>query len=590
MSSVRAPSVPGITSYKGEYLWINHDKEHREHAKTQRSKTSSHLRNRYWKRQHDATIQHGLRTEGLSTILRRGNSDPFNAMAIPIDPTTNEMMTFLARMMAPKAERAAGRTHWHSYDWGTSVSFLHDESTALAQFAHIAVAMDPQRSFDNLKVLSFKSGTMNLLRARVSESRIMEHSTCRAIYLLLMAEVFSRNFAAAFVHASLLARLLHSGQIQETFSFVFWVLGYDYQRAAMSQSRLCLDIEFWIPTHLQTFWHQVLSGMPNQMSNTDIFMSSDVDINTEDIQSLFTSIQQAQFALSMERTMNENKDKKSIRCRAFWTWTLARLHHSYLDAIEALEATQSQLRDKQNIHLRPPLHGERSTSLRVTAFFSLAAHIYTRISLNVDTIRRGEITVFSANAELLLKLRDLLADYERNAEPTEKLAYGKIQLWALYIGAYAEQAAEVSLRGATAEHGWFNTRLATRATSMGLLFWPDVRAVLQIIHYTDSLRPHGSQWFWKIMNANATDDQVFGFGELSTCPPHPHPRTRKAPSSGHGTGKIPPQADKSHTPAASVPAATNASPAPVGSGGTGSRPAADTACIGTCRSFRGLGL
>jgi hypothetical protein len=404
------------------------------------------------------------------------------------------MMILLRRIMKISIiEGGASRAHWYSYDWKTSVSFLHDKLTALAQFAHIAVVMHPESSpgpFDSKKSLLLKSRSMTLLQARIAESRITEKSTYHTIYLLLLAEVVSRNFPAALVHASLLVDLLQSGQMQEDFHFVFWTFSQDYQRAAMSQSRLSFDIKSWVPQFFQAFWHKAMDRLPNQTATIKVLLGLDTNLADKDMKSIFVNIQQAQLALSAERVMEHSNNEESRYCRAFWTWVLARLHHVYLDAVEALKAIPLLRRDS------------RSMFLNVQAFFSLAAHCYTRICVNVDAIKRGQVVVYDANTDLLLKLQDILVRYERTAKPEDMLNYSKIQLWVLYVGSHAEQVADLNMGKVGAQRGWYNTRLARHARTMRLGCWSDVQVALEDIHHSDNLRPHGSQWFWKTMDAN----------------------------------------------------------------------------------------
>ena len=75
------------------------------------------------------------------------------------------------------------------------------------------------------------------------------------------------------------------------------------------------------------------------------------------------------------------------------------------------------------------------------------------------------------------------------------------RLWALYVGAYLEQA-EVARTGDSADKEWFNVRLVSYARAMGLLTWEPLRERLLHFLHTDVLQPHGSIWFPRIMDAN----------------------------------------------------------------------------------------
>jgi hypothetical protein len=110
----------------------------------------------------------------------------------------------------------------------------------------------------------------------------------------------------------------------------------------------------------------------------------------------------------------------------------------------------------------------------------------------VDATSFGEAEIFSANADILAKLREILDDYERTAAPADMTRYERIHLWTLYVGAFTEQA-EALKEGTHAESGRFNSKLARQARSMELVFWQDLRTVLERIHYSDSSRPHASE-------------------------------------------------------------------------------------------------
>jgi hypothetical protein len=425
-------------------------------------------------------------------------------------------MNFFGTVMIPTVESGAD---WAdsasvSYDLKNARLFLCNKMTALAHFTRVAIAMPSNdtstSSSDNIHALSCKTRSMALLRARIADNRITEFSTYHATYLLLQAEAYARNFAPALIHASILTHLLQTDKIQEGFQFVFRTFYYDYQRAVMSQTRLCFDIQHWVPKYFQPFWCRVMDHLPEHASTAEVSQGLDAIVDDADMHSIFVDIRQAQAVLvSPVEGTEYSSDEKSRYCRTFWTWIMARLHHRYLDAAEALE-------------VMPPLVcGSLSTYLRVQAYFSLAAQCYTRICVNVDATSFGRTTIFSANSVILAKLREVLVEYERNTTPADILRYAKIQLWALFVGSYAEQAADLECGGANAEYGWYNTRFARHVRSMGLLVWQDVREVLQNIHHFDGLRPHGSQWFWKTMNqhlleintlccSQATDDNSDG--------------------------------------------------------------------------------
>jgi hypothetical protein len=142
---------------------------------------------------------------------------------------------------------------------------------------------------------------------------------------------------------------------------------YDYQRAAISRSRLCFDIKHWVPTFLEPFWRKITDHLPSSALTAEPLKIWTPVLTMKQMRSIFIAFRQAHLVLntSVSET-GYTSDDKARYCRSFWSWIMARLHHRYLETAEILEK------------LPPPGGGAWSTHIHVQAFFSLAAHCYTR--------------------------------------------------------------------------------------------------------------------------------------------------------------------------------------------------------------------
>lgn len=126
----------------------------------------------------------------------------------------------------------------------------------------------------------------------------------------------------------------------------------------MSQSHLCYDIDAWVPNFFQSFWDEVPDLVPSQMSSTESSRGWHARIDDDEITSIITDVRQALHATNAEYS----NDDHSRHRRALWTYLLARLHHAYLDAAAALAKIPPSIRD------------QRTTQIRLRAFFALASH------------------------------------------------------------------------------------------------------------------------------------------------------------------------------------------------------------------------
>jgi hypothetical protein len=208
------------------------------------------------------------------SLVREGNSDPFNVFAIQIDPQVNAMMKFTRDVYLPGIQGDLNNPGSLAVrrEWVECVTFLQDECLASAHLARIAsivasdpdfLARDPQ--FER-QALVLKSKTMKKLRDHLIES-LHDTRACNTILMLLNAELYARNMEAAHYHAIILANLLQTGAVKTDPILHFKVLYHDAQRAVMSLTRTSFDLQQWVPdTFNPVFVDPVLDQLPEDIS------------------------------------------------------------------------------------------------------------------------------------------------------------------------------------------------------------------------------------------------------------------------------------------------------------------------------------
>ena len=113
------------------------------------------------------------------------------------------------------------------------------------------------------------------------------------------------------------------------------------------------------------------------------------------------------------------------------------------------------------------------------------------------------VSMYTGNEMRMSQLKEVLTESEWMVSDDVQRQYNGIRLWALYVGAYSEQAESLSTGfHDSAAKQWFNVRLARQANAMGLVSWQQVRERLLGVLHTDVMKPHGSLWFTKTMEAN----------------------------------------------------------------------------------------
>jgi len=426
------------------------------------------------------------------TILRKGNSDPFSALPIPVDARDNSLIAFYRDFELPTLYFLDTKSWVTSAacmkDWSLCTNGLQDPCFAyafLARNATVASMVSPSSTLTK-QALVYRTRSTALLRSKIADKQqLVTSQTLWAIHGLFGAEVLARNLAAAAVHGKMLRYLFEKWS--ETNKVDLEVLGRalynDIQLAAMFLTRPSFDLDKWIPEIYAPSWNAAAQALPSLSAASTTFL--DPSIDSDGLRSLFIMRREATIVW-WQSSLNRETPRASP---LVMNWLLSRNLISQGRLINHYLDTTERYNDSGGLQL---------DHLCTQAYLSLAALLWTRAGSTNPVVCGAPL--FDAEPNILRYLRSALARSEITLNPSQLAKYANARLWALYVGAGVEQAQAKA--GVDPSKGWFNSRLAKQAKLMGLLSWQQVRQVLEGFLYSDHLRPHGSQWFWKTMGAN----------------------------------------------------------------------------------------
>jgi hypothetical protein len=428
------------------------------------------------------------------SILTMGNSDPFHAFAIPVDAGVAHVMTYTSDVYLPGIYRhhnLSDQRAANSQAFDEITAFLHDECTAYAHLARIVAVMPGNSAKPGSTSLSvmYKNKVLLTLRKRLMHpDSLRDPKIPAAILLFLTAELYDGNLEASSFHARILAHILETGLVDMNLWFLFKALYHDTQRACLSLARPAFDLETWLP---RQFASLCLTNMPLKPDEVihETRGQLDASIMNSSMKGLISEARYCRDAgllMSEDQRLAHNQMNWYLGCRMM-ACVGGTVNH-YLDS-------RDMIRKEEDLD---------QTSLKAAqteAYASLALLYLVRCEARMEAFRFGQKdTIFHANRLILTRMKELL-------ELDATTQHPRMKLFALFVGAYAEQA-QVVTTCEVPEKGWFNVNLAAQAVKLGLWTWGDVREILLGFHYSDALQPHGSIWFWKTMSANVKLDYV----------------------------------------------------------------------------------
>ena len=437
----------------------------------------------------------------LMTILKKGNSDPFNTFATPIDPGVNNLMLFCRNFFLPSLYRietqSVNTAIAAARDWEDFIAALHDSGTAYGYLSRLAVVKGSITGDSTMatQALMYRNQSSALLRAHITKSsNPNDLQTHRSVYALFTADLVARNLSRASIHARVLAHLLQRVGRHSTIdpAFLRRVLFNGMQRTSMTLSRSAFDLEKWVPKQFHDEWKQVLESIPLSSREASRFLDPSVDkgklrVILIDLREQF----EAYKILVSDSTSQKLFNFFSVTSRVLVD--CLRLLNHYVDVTTQVRSTE--------MLVGSPAFPQGYAYIQT---YTCLATVYWIRAISMHDVPVGSIhpgagnTVFDTSSTILIHLWQALSQSETHTLPMQPtLVYPRLRLWALYIAATAERDESGSQEDA--EDGWYNVRFAAQAKSMKLHSWQDVRKILEGFLYTDFIQSDGSRWFEEMM-------------------------------------------------------------------------------------------
>ncbi|KIW68241.1 hypothetical protein PV04_04198 [Phialophora macrospora] len=470
-------------------------------------------------------VRHGPPDHSMGSLLvHAGNSDPFGAYAIKIDPQINEIISFYRDYTLP-AQYHVPSGQWVSsanarLDWSICISTLQHPDLAnafIARAAAVVAVVHP-----SLRALAVRYRLRSIQQLRVKLLNIDSHGWSDLyllqIVMLQKAEIVDQNLQAAAVHAKVLQHLFQERQrIHGTIEYTLlqYALWSESQVCTIFMSPFTFDIEpdGWVAKTIQPLWTSALEELnslpPWRALRAAAEEGLDKCVEGVELKGFFVS-RRTTLQTWLYFGLNGVPVTPLIMLWLSTTSTVqqGRMLKHYQHAIyQAKKATCCDGDESERD--RPDVQYWYAQQYLILAEFIWTHHMSYKVEVcGVD--------LFDVAPTLLRRLREAL---EHDLDSSK---YRNARVWALFIGAHTElsrskskpRASPATLRhqrnarsdsqkpgdDINGEGQWFHCRLATQIRQMGLTTWPEVHNILQGFNHADILAPLGEKLFEDVLD------------------------------------------------------------------------------------------
>jgi hypothetical protein len=326
-----------------------------------------------------------------------------------------------------------------------------------------------------LNTLFYKKKTSEMLRARLSggEQQIFESKAYQVVVSMMITAVFEDALEEAAVHVKMLKHVLsdHSSRRGKEVDLrtLYTIVWYDFIRTCKGLTRPLFDFLGWVPDQFSSEWQEAMRCLPSLSSQAESNLDkSSID---EDLHELFIGIREILEFLDLVTFDPSITNMPTQVAIAQWmTIWLGQLLNRYLDTMSALDAGSE-------LHADPVAWFMYSWSSYTRAYTCLAGLWWTRCFGKMENPPTGPaLTVLNSN--IIPALKTALIQSEQLSDGLDSLINSRVRLWALYVGALAEQRAwrvfKTRRPGVRSEYSWFTDELLSHARTIDLLTWSDV--------------------------------------------------------------------------------------------------------------------
>ncbi|KAJ9605981.1 hypothetical protein H2200_009830 [Cladophialophora chaetospira] len=423
-----------------------------------------------------------------STILRRGQSDPFNTLAVEVTPEVNEIVSFFRDTMI----LAFYETRWEtskaaivSMHWQSIVQALHDRGSALGWLGRngqiLSIVSKNKRV--QLAALKYTTESTAILRVRLEQATELSETDQWHISMLWGTEILFRNLDAALYHGRMIKRMVEKQAEKSTLNLIAfrYILYYDTHLCTMLMVRSVFDYFKWVPDKYKVLEPVATSFMKLPTEGEDDAANNlDPSIQSEILLPLFKQRRRhmREYAFWLERAFEE--------LNPYLQGWLAVCHH--ICHGQLITHALNCMDEAAN-----PFGRERGRLL-AEAYLSLAALYVTRTAAGGQLILCG-VDVFEARRAILDKMYIILRS-AGEIDDQDRRSYRNARLWALYVAARGAR----TLKNKPPHYEWFSSEFNSLREEKGLLSWPQTQQVLMGFLYSGSIDPIDDETLWNLSN------------------------------------------------------------------------------------------
>lgn len=432
---------------------------------------------------------------GLLTILRKGNSDAFQAKAIDVTPETHEIISFFKDAFLPASYGTASTTWFQKFaakeEWSSSVACLDDKSCGLAFTLTYATIMAKisQSHNNSARLLTLKSKSFTALQANISGKQADDTVVMTCVLFLFAAEAFAGNLAEATVHGKTLRKLIEQkvrkdGPAAIAPSFFTRAIWYDVHLAQAKMVRTIFDVDERAATILEPTFRPTNLFFVNL--SKDFAIGLDNALSHEPLRTIAIDYRQSLWLLSQGKPVGDDGGYSA----AFWVHGRSYINQGRL--VNHHLNNQELLQTSQVTGAVAELFWQTQSCLSLSLLL-FVAHFGGDERVSAQTLLDVVLTVLEQlRGTLSSALRACKIVEDRDAKADSLLRPFDALLWSAFAGAQHEQ--KNLQKDPLAPAGMFKGIFAALARRMDLKSWPEVRERLERFVYSDFVQPNGCTW------------------------------------------------------------------------------------------------
>lgn len=412
---------------------------------------------------------------GPTSMLQKGNSDPFSSLAVPVDPTMNLLLSWHRDVDLPtqypheSSSSNNSRSTGLLRDWQHAVTAIHDPCMAHAFITSLAGCMTlstGRQDFVELGLVSKIKASQVLRTYPGCGYTWTKKKVYHVIISMIWADIATEDLAPAGLHVQMLHHLISLHDSPEAFD-PWWrgkVMWADVEYAAMQLSRPLFDVDRWSFETYYIDWVEEAKFEEYWNSNLQDLLRLDTSIMDEALKTVFRDLKKL---LAVETF--HLKQPPIVPCTVY-RWMRARKIRCESQLL-SIYADTLWLTQKEH----QPYFGKNL----VKECTCLAAISWVAISYDyvVECQKKLRNVIQRKYGLFLLRLQNAITRCDDFLLP-------RLRLWVLFVGAVIEQRVG-SESGETTCGKWHQSRFLTQAGLMGMKSSHQIREVLSDFMFLD---------------------------------------------------------------------------------------------------------